>query len=695
MKSDIIVRVIETMVKQRYAPMTVAEIGAQLDIDDKKAVRDVLKTLKAEGIVNRVSRGGYIALVGVKRAVGAISLSAGGFGFMKPIGAKPAEEIFIPKRSTGGALDGDLVLIETGAGYRNCRTGRLPTGTVVCVLQRANSRIAGTLRREGKRNVVYPDIIHCATPIQVLGALPGEARAGDKVIVKIEPRGRRLAGHIAEVLGRKGDPFLEQRLVAARYGFSEEFPAQVKDELAGIDNRSMDGCEDFRGNLVVTIDPENARDFDDAVGLTLTAEGTYLLEVHIADVARFVRRGSALDKEALKRTTTVYLPAMAVGMLPEVISGNLASLVPGEDRFTKSAFLKFDKKGKLLSSRVTNGLIHSSGRLTYQKAQDILDGAGKHRNQLAVMLGHMKVLGAKLRSRRMKGGALELETPEIAIKTDSRGQVVNIGPGKRLDTHKIIEEFMLAANNAMAGFYTRKRLPLIRRIHDEPNPDKLDKLSAFIRTLGFSLPRAPSRRDLQKLLDQARGTTFYHAVAISVLRCFRHAEYSSHAGGHYALAETNYMHFTSPIRRYPDLYCHQVLDEMLRGKRPKRTGSEMNEVAKWCSEAEIRAEEAEREATSLVALGYMEKFVGEVFAGIVSGANWKGIWVELEGIGVDGRVAVANMPPGNYAYEEEKRSLVDLHSGRKYRMGEKVRVKIIDVKPYSGVLELELLKRRK
>jgi len=699
MYRNLIAEIVALMLERGYKPMSVSEIASKTGVGDEKIVRRALEELKAARIVNRASRGGYLALLGARRAVGVIRMKARGFGFMEPIGGKPAEELFVPKRSAGAAMDGDLVLAELGSGWRDCRRGRTPVGRVIRVLQRASSEVVGTLVRSGKRYEVAPDMIRGPGSIRILNAPPKGAAPGDKVVVEIDPKADysgQPVGRVVGLLGRRGDPFLEQRLVASHYGFSEEFPEDVLTELRGI-NRDRDRRprEDFRDNLVVTIDPEEARDFDDAVGLTVTVKGTYLLEVHIADVAHFVKPGSALDREARRRATSVYLPGFAVPMLPEKISGELASLVPGRDRPTKSVFIEMTQDGDVVSSRVTNGLIRSTRRLTYRGAQEILDGSAKHNERLSVMLAHMKRLADKLRARRMRSGALDLDMPEIDIHLDKHGRVTDIGLGKRLDTHKIIEEFMLIANKTMADWFARKRLSYIRRIHEEPNPEKLAELSAFVRFLGLPLPKAPSRKDLQNLLDRARSTALHHAVTYSVLRCFRHAAYSAKGGSHYALAETNYMHFTSPIRRYPDLYSHQVLDEALRGRRPKRERGELATVARWSTEAEIRAEEAEREATAMVALGYLEQFADECFDGIVTGANWNGIWVELVGMGIDGRVAVGDMPPGHYAYEERKRALVETRTGETYGVGRKVRVRILEVRPHARLLDLALLQRRK
>ena len=370
-----VVSIVRTMIDTPNTPFTARQLAKTLALDNENAVRKAMERLEEAGVLRRVKRGAYIALLGARQAVGQVRMKTRGFGFVQPLGGKPAEDIFVPRRAVGGALDGDFVLVEIDPGRHAFREERCPVGHVKAVVKRAASTLVGTLTKTGSRMQVEPDMLRGARSIRLLDPPPADAKPGDKVTVRLEAHGAASGeprGRVIEVLGREGDPFMEHRIVARHYGFEASFPPAVSSEAEAMREIVPDNAEDFRSHLVVTIDPEDARDYDDAVGLTVRPDGTALLEVHIADVARYVRPGTACDAEARRRTTSVYFPGMAIPMLPERLSSDLCSLVPDKPRPAKSVLMEIDAEGQLRSTRVANGVIISKHRLTYQQAQAML-----------------------------------------------------------------------------------------------------------------------------------------------------------------------------------------------------------------------------------------------------------------------------------------------------------------------------------
>lgn len=629
-----------------------------------------------------------------------------GFGFVRPIdklgSGTRAFDLFLPPDETGDAATGDEVLvrrISTRRGGRPASAGGESTeARLVRILKRSAGQFVGTFYQERGKSWVRIDGGQFADSLELGDPGAKRVREGDKIAVEIThypSAERRGSAVIVAVLGQHGEPGVETRMILHAYELNPEFPEEVQAEAraqarlfeATLADAKFPGRKDFRNEPTVTIDPVNARDFDDAISLDRNAEGHWRLLVHVADVSAFVEVGSVLDAEARKRGNSVYLPDLVVPMLPEVISNSLASLQAGEPRLSVTVEIHFAPDGVVTSSQVHRSVILVDHRFTYEQAYQVMMTAPELPvkgqdvgDDLRRLLERMHKLAMILRERRFRRGALELNLPEIALTLDDEGHAKTAQLVPHDESHQVIEEFMLAANEAVARRIGESDAPFIRRAHPDPDPIKLKDFAVFAQEVGFHLADPESRFELQKLLKETDGRPEQHAIHYALLRSLKQATYTPEEIGHYALASKDYCHFTSPIRRYPDLVSHRQVLDLIRGKRPFGDFDELLAIGEDCTRTERRAAAAERELVKLKILLHLEDHVGEVFDAIITGVEEYGFFAQLVQWPIDGLVRLERLGADSlWYYEEASRSLLAKRGGKRYRLGDRVNLRIIDV----------------
>jgi ribonuclease R len=506
-------------------------------------------------------------------------------------------------------------------------------------------------------------------------------------------------GVVVEVLGKAGDVGVDTQTVIHEFGLPGPFPDEALDDARAqadrFDESVPDGRRDLADRVIVTIDPVDARDFDDAISLERVERGHWLLGVHIADVSHFVREGSPLDQEARNRGTSVYLPDRVIPMIPEIVSNNLASLQPGKVRYAKTCWIEFSPEGVPVHAAMEPSAIKSRRRFTYEEVDVFLGDpdtpAVEMTPEVRSLLGRMRDLARILRARRIARGSLQLEMPEVKIDLDRDGRVSGAHVVENTESHQIIEEFMLAANEAVAEALKAAEAPFLRRIHAAPDPRKLRQLTEFVSELGFEVDSLESRFELQRLLDLARGKPEEHAVHYAVLRSLTRAAYGPQDDGHYALASDCYCHFTSPIRRYPDLTIHRALEAVARGRRPPAEG--LVQLGGECSDLERRAEAAERELVKLKLLNFLKSRIGEEMDAVVTGVEPFGLFVQGLGLPAEGLVPIDALPDDAYRYDRASHTLAGRRPGQTFRLGDRVRVAVARVDVDRRELNFRLVGR--
>lgn len=632
---------------------------------------------------------------------GRLSCHRDGYGFVVPDGG--GDDVFIPARYLRESMHGDRVRVglvaQRGFGRRE--------GRIIETLERGYTTIVGLYEPTGAEGVIIPDDRRITCDIAVSSADRGNARGGEVVVAGITrypEAGRGARARVIEVLGRPDDPEVEVLTIVRKYGLPHLFPDDVRAAARSVSpavtDADREGRVDLRGETTVTIDGETARDFDDAV--TVRREGNHIrLLVSIADVSHYVPKGSPLDGEAFNRGTSVYFPDRCIPMLPEELSNGICSLNPRVDRLTVTAEMLFDEEGEAVESRFYPSVIRSDERLTYTEVKEILaDGnpetTARHRGLLDD-LRTMEELAARLTEKRRRRGSIDFDLPEPEIILDLQGRPESIGRAERNLAHRIIEEFMLAANEAVAAFLTERNLPCMYRVHEPPDPLKLKDFRDFIKPLGLSFRLrggtvAPG--ELQRLLAEVDGRPEERMVNQVLLRCMQQARYDAENIGHFGLASPCYLHFTSPIRRYPDLVVHRILKESLgaglKKRDAKRLAAELPEIAEQSSRRERTAMEAEREIVELKRLQYMEDRVGDVFDGFITGVASYGFFVELSELLVEGLVHMTVLPDDFYRLLEKEHALLGERSGRRYRIGDCVRVRVDGVSRAKKRIEFSL-----
>ncbi len=682
--------------------------------------------------------------------IGKIHVHKRGFGFIVPDSPTEHGDLFVPAGRTEGAMTGDHVrarVIKESRGPRGRgKSGKSPyIGQVVEIIQRADKHYVGNLSKRGQLWIAKVDGGVIRDPVIIRDAHAKNAREGDKVLIELieYPEDDQPGeGVIIKVLGESGLPDVETQAVMHTYGLVDAFPAQVLED-ARIAARGFDAQaipperEDLTNKLICTIDPPDAKDYDDAINIDkLDADvekdgAAYELGVHIADVSHFVTSGTELDQEAYQRGNSAYLPRKVVPMLPELLSNGVCSLQEGVNRFCESAFIRYDAKGHVISQRFARTVIRSAKRLTYLEAQALIDGdlrearkhtagTAKYPSGLIDMVKLMDELAKLLRKRRLASGMIVLALPDVELVYDDAGYVIDAVPEDEAFTHKIIEMFMVEANEAVARLFDSLNVPMIRRVHPDPDAGNLGDLRRYARVAGYNIPEKPTRTELQNLLDAVRGKPAQWAVHMAVLKTLSKAEYAPSPIGHFALASTHYTHFTSPIRRYPDLIVHRALGAYLElktaapgstsggGKSGQRIGEKLKDdprcpdeqtlikAGRHCSTTERNAESAERDLRTFLVLELLSNHLGEDFEGTVTGVASTGVYVRLDKYLVEGFISVSDLPSSRqgdrWRFNRDTGAMVAQRSGKTISISNRFTVRIAAINPAARVMELAIIK---
>lgn len=687
-----------------YVPMKLKELAILLQVpkEQRSELKAVMDALEAEGKVHVSQKGKYLKGAG-RTLRGVYQAHPRGFGFVTIEGE--TDDIFIPEKETNGALHGDTVEILLTASPE----GKRKEGKIVKIAERGTAKIVGLYQvAKGKHyGFVIPDNQRFLQDIFVPEERAKGAVDGHKVVVELTSYGSDNAkpeGKIVEILGHVNDPGVDIMSIVKSYDLPVEFPEKVMNQAERVpeevSDADMAGRKDLREWVMVTIDGEDAKDLDDAVSLTRTEDGkNWILGVHIADVANYVQERSALDREALHRGTSVYLADRVIPMLPHRLSNGICSLNAGVDRLAMSCIMTVDAKGDVIDHEICESVIRVNERMSYTSVKKILEDHDEEETtryiDLVPMFEEMEQLAGILRNRRHQRGSIDFDFPESKIMLDEEGHPMEIRSYDRNVATKIIEDFMLLANETVAEEYYWREIPFVYRVHETPDEDKIKKLAILINNFGYSLHISDEVRpgQIQKLLAKIQGTPQETMISRLALRSMKQARYTPENDGHFGLAARYYTHFTSPIRRYPDLQIHRIIKDDLRGrmneKKMEHYQTILPEVTRQASETERRAEEAERETIRLKKAEYMEAHIGEVFEGVISGiTNW-GIYVELSNT-IEGLVHVANMHDDHYDYYEDRYEMVGEHTGKTYKLGETVYVRVIDADCLTRTIDFEM-----
>lgn len=679
----------EFMCSDLYVPMKIKELAILLDVprEERGDLEEVLAALVKERKIEVSKRGKYTKTEG-KNLCGVFTGNVRGFGFVT-IEGEP-EDIYIPEDHVNGAIHGDLVQVT----LLPEKSGKRREGAVAQILERGMSRVVGTFQKSKNFGFVVPDNVKLGQDVFIPIEQSKGAVDGHKVVVELTDYGskrRKPEGKVVEIIGHINDPGTDIMSIVKGYELPTEFPPKVlkQAETVGkpVSTADMAGRKDLRDWQMVTIDGEDAKDLDDAVSLTKEGEN-YRLGVHIADVANYVQEHSALDREALERGTSVYLVDRVIPMLPHHLSNGICSLNAGEDRLALSCIMTIDKKGNVTDHEIAETVVRVDRRMTYTSVRKILkdkDEAERETyKELVPMFEEMETLAAILREKRRKRGSIDFDFPETKIILDRNGRPLEIKPYERNVATRMIEDFMLAANETVAQDFFWQEIPFVYRTHDTPDPEKIKKLGLFINNFGYSIHVGQEEihpKEVQKLLDKIEDTPEEPLISRLALRSMKQAKYTTVNTGHFGLATQYYCHFTSPIRRYPDLQIHRIIKETLRGKMTEGRISHyekiLPETAAQSSTRERRAEEAERETDKLKKTEYMSERIGQAFEGVISSVTAWGMYVELPNT-IEGMVHVTNLRDDYYHYNEAAHELVGEAKGKSYKLGQKLQVVVAD-----------------
>lgn len=728
---------------REYKPMKIKELAILLNVpkSDREELKCVLEELVNEGKLYLSKKGKYDKYRATDEnvVIGEFTGNKRGFGFVSAEGLD--EDIFIPESMTHGAFHKDIVEVIIKP-YHRKGEGRRKEGEVVKIVSRGIKEVIGTYQKSKNFGFVVVDNLKFDKDIFIPKEHSKGAVTGHKVVVKITDygsRGRKPEGIIKEILGHINDPGTDILSIVRAYEIPTEYPADVMEQAEHIgervDEKELSGRLDLRQLKTVTIDGEDAKDLDDAI--TLSKEGNmYRLGVHIADVSNYVTEGSPLDREALRRGTSVYLVDRVIPMLPHKLSNGICSLNEGQDRLALSCIMDIDTTGKVIGHRIAETVIKVDRRMSYTNVQRILDGAVykaadrqeskvtdngdnnvsekdmenedekirvalktyEEYKEYAELFVCMKELADILREKRTQRGSIDFDFPESKIYLDEKGVPTDIRPYERNQATRIIEDFMLIANETVAEDFFWQELPFVYRSHENPEPEKMMKLSLFINNFGYGIKTGSGiegihPKEIQKLLRRIEGSPQEALISRLTLRSMKQAKYTVSAGGHFGLATQYYCHFTSPIRRYPDLQIHRIIKENLHGglseKRIRHYNAILPEVADSSSTTERRADDAERETEKLKKVQYMSRRIGEVYEGVISGITAYGLYVELPNT-VEGMVHVTSLYDDYYYYDDEHYEMVGQDSGKVYKLGEKVRIQVVKTDMQSRTIDFEL-----
>lgn len=691
----------ELMEHPLYVPMKEKELAVFLEVtpEERPALKEILTELLKENKLQISKRGKYSK--GEQQILtGTFVSHAKGFGFVEV--EDRTEDIFIPAEYVGDAFHQDIVEVE----LLGKPSGKRQEGRILQIVEHGIKTVVGTFQLCSHYGFVVPDNSKISEDVFVPIERSKGAMDGHKVVVELTSygkKGKKPEGKVVEILGHINDPGVDIMSIIRGFDLPVEFPEKVMNQAMRIpleiSEADKEGREDLREVVMVTIDSEDAKDLDDAVSLTKDGEG-YLLGVHIADVANYVQENSALDKEAYERGTSVYLVDRVIPMLPHRLSNGICSLNAKEDRLAMSCIMNINLKGEVTDYRIVESVINVNERMSYNSVHKILEEEDAEEiaryRELVPMFKDMKELAGILREKRVLRGSIDFDLPETKIILDENGKPIEVKPYEHNSATRIIEDFMLIANETVAGHMYWQGMPFIYRTHDTPDMEKIDKLLTLIQNFGYTFKGDKEEihpKEIQKLLRGIAGRTEENFITRLTLRSMKQARYSTECFGHFGLAVKEYCHFTSPIRRYPDLQIHRILKDEIRGrlneKRIAHYDAKLETVAKQCSKLERRAEETERETNKLKKAEYMEDHIGETFEGMISGVTAWGMYVELPST-VEGLVHISKLNGDYFYYDEERYELVGEGTGKKYRLGETVTVVVNGVDKIAKTIDFVL-----
>ncbi len=699
--ADLERRVIDALTGSDRGPLKPKELARALSVpaSEHRNFKRLLYALEKAGKIYRVKGHRYGAPESMDLAVGRVSLTRRGDGFVRADSG--AGEVFVPARDLSGAMDGDRIVVRIESRPR----GRSPVGRAIKVLERARSSVVGTLHRDRQFSRVTPLDRRLTQDVMISSAGSGilDAETGDIVVVDLVSFGGSGAapvGEIRTVLGKLSDPGVDILAIAHGYGLSLEFPQEVMESAEAAARDGLEEVGDHRVDrtdlLVFTVDPVDAKDHDDALSV-MKVDGGWEVGVHIADVSHFVEEGGAIDIEAQARGSSVYLVDRVIPMLPEQLSGDACSLREGSDRLAVSLCLTLDSSGAVLSRRYEQTRVRSRRRLAYEEVQDVLDGRRSLGVEIDEAVRSLDDLARAIRARRIERGALDLDLPEARVLLDSEGSPVDIQRVERLESHRLIEDFMILANEVVARDLEAKGIPGLYRVHEPPTREKAEELGEFLARFGYRLPKRKALKptDVQQLLDAVRGREDESLISTVVLRSLKRARYDPENLGHFGLASSAYLHFTSPIRRYPDLLVHRAVVRCLVRKQPPRDWEpdELRTVAELTSDRERSADQAERDSIAMKKVEFMEQHLGEEFEGRISGVAAFGFFVTLDAFFVDGLVHVNSLRDDFYHFQDRSHALVGDKSRRSHRLGDRVEVQVVRVDKEARHVDFLLLRK--
>src|SRR5215831_12001389 len=714
-------QILALLARKDYRPLDKTEIARELGSKGREGVatRKTLRDLERAGEIARIRKNRYVLPAEADLVTGKLSVHPAGYGFLTP--EKPGEQdVFIAAENVGTAMHGDRVVARISPEAPAGRIKGRREGRVIRILERAHDTVVGTLQRSRNFYYVVPDDPRFVHDIYVRpvaeekdGRLGAAATVGDKVVVRLDDWQSRHVnpeGEIIEVLGPASAPGVDVLSIIRKYHLPTEFPSDVLEQAERIpqdvDAQQIIRREDLRNQFIVTIEPDDARDFDDAINVEKLPNGGWQLGVHIADVAAYVEPGSALDREARRRGNSVYLPDRVIPMLPERLSNGVCSLKPEVDRLTHSVFIQFDKRGMAKSARFTQSVIRSAHRLTYKEAYSILTSAP--RNRLSDRLHLAWELAALLRRKRFEHGALDLDFPEVKVWVDTNGKPIRLERVENDESHQLIEEFMLAANEAVARELKKRAIPTIYRVHENPDLEKLAEYREFALSFGYNVGDLTHRAELQRLLAEIRGKPEEQALKVGLLKSLKRARYDPQPLGHYGLAKTNYLHFTSPIRRYADLVVHRALgrdgtplpsaasrttERRSRSDAPYHV-AEVASIAEHISTTERNAADAEIDATQMKKLEFFQQQLAgrkpQIFSATVVDIRNYGLMVELPDALVTGLIHVSSLTDDFYVFEPARRQLIGRRSRKRFKIGDEVSVFVARVDAFKRQVDFAI-----
>lgn len=704
---DLKQQILRLLAAPKYQPLDKVDLAKALG--RKSGVRmnlnGTLRQLEKAGEIARIRKNRYVLPSEADLVTGLLHVHQAGYAFLSQENKPGEQDLFIAAENTGTAMHGDRVVARISRDERYARAkggSSRPEGRIIRILQRAHDTIVGTLQHSKNFFYVVPDdprIVHNVY-VQVPHGLDRPARVGDKVVVRLETWESRHVnpeGEIIEVLGPSSAPGVDMLSIIRKYHLPTEFPRAVTDEAEQIPetvDRSMsEGREDLREQFIVTIDPDDARDFDDAINVERLPGGGWNLGVHIADVAAYVAPGTELDREAVKRGNSVYLVDRVIPMLPERLSNGVCSLKPGVDRLTHSAFIQFSKDGRPRNFRFARTVIRSARRLTYREAYAILQA--KPADQLSERLHIAWELASLLRKRRFEQGSLDLDFPEVKVRLDDEGKPILLERIENDESHQLIEEFMLAANEAVARELKNRLIPTVYRVHENPEPDKLAEYRELVLSYNYKVGDLTQRTELQRLLASLRGKPEEQALKIGLLKSLKRARYATQPLGHYGLSKNNYTHFTSPIRRYADLVVHRALAERDQARRSRVDVGQISSIAEHISATERIAAEAESDSVKMKKLEFFQRQLEakdpQVFRASILDVKNFGLVVELPDVLLSGLIHVSSLTDDFYAFNGPQRQLVGRKSRRRFSVGDELRVYVARVDVFKRQVDFAIV----